>query len=198
MGRDMKAPRESQLPAVRETRGAPRQPARVPEEIVYARRPGLGALPEGGGAMLGFAGLQLVPIVVLLWAIWWPAPRDLGGRLFAIGCTAVIVALALGVLWFLIRRRLHLVRQLFLIPFIRLTVTDRRVLWTLPWRAEPLMEIEGARVRGGMLGETSGRGWAPAAILLFPDDPAGDEHGMIHFDRLPDAARFVDALARLA
>ena len=196
MGRDMKAPRDSRLPAVRDTHGEPRHAARVPEEVVYARRPGLGALPEGGGAMLGFAGLQLVPIGVLLWAIWWPAPRDANGRLFAIGCTALILALALAVLWMLVRRRLHLVRQLFLIPFIQLTVTDRRVLWTLPWRAEPLMEIEGARVRGGMLGEASPRGWAPVAILLFPGDPAADEHGMIHFDRLPDAALFVDALAR--
>ncbi len=53
-------------------------------------------------------------------------------------------------------------------------------------------------MRGGLLGEPLTRGWAPAAILLFPGDPAGDEQGVIHFDRLPDAARFVDALWKLA
>ncbi|MBU3078131.1 hypothetical protein [Sphingomonas quercus] len=194
----MKAPGDSRLPAVRATTAERRYAVRTPEEVAYARRPGLGALPEGGGAVLGFAGLQLVPIGVLLWAIWWPAPRTTSGELFAIGCTVLIAVLALTVLWFLVRQRMEFIRQLFLIPFIRLTVTDRRVMWTLPWRAEPLLEIDGMRVRGGLLGEPSPRGWAPAAILLFPGDPAGDEHGMIHFDRLPDAARFVDALARFA
>ena len=177
-----------------------RREATAPEVVLYARRPGLGALPEGGSAVLGFAGLACFPIGILLWAVWWPAPTTWFGEVFAVGCTVLILGLALLVLILLIRPRGEALAQLAFVPFIRLVVTDRRVMWTLPWRRAPLFQIEASRVRGGLIGrhEPSRRGgWAPAAIVLWPGDPAGDEQGLVHFDRLPDAAGFVDALARL-
>ena len=85
-------------------------------------------------------------------------------------------------------------RGIALAPFIRLTVTDRRILWTLPWAAEPLLEVGLLRVRGALLGEVDRRGRGNAALVLMPGDPAADDHGYIHFDRLPDAAGFVRAL----
>ncbi len=90
MGSNMKAPRDSRLPVVRATRAERQHALRAPEQIAYARRPGLGALPEGGGMVAAFACLQLFPMCVLLWAVWWPAPRTTGGMVFAIGCTLLI------------------------------------------------------------------------------------------------------------
>ena len=168
------------------------------EVVRYARTPGIAALPEGGAALFGFALLQIFPILILLWAIWWPWPQTPGTMAFALICTGSLAVLSLGVLWFVVRPRLMATARTLLIPFIRLTVTDRRVTWTLPWKARPLMEIEGDRVVGGLAGPPDRRGWAPAAILLFPDDPAGDEDGMVRFDRIPDAARFVEAVRGLA
>lgn len=199
MGPDMKGQPDSSLPIVSPPppRAARFDPPRGVEEVLYRRRPGLGALPEGGGALLGFGGLQLFPIVVLLWAVWWPAPVTTRGLVFAICFTVLMAMLALGVCYLLLRGRAATAQQLVFLPFIHLTVTTHRVSWTVPWRRAPMFEIESFRVRGGMMGLADTRGWASAAILLFPGDPVADEDGMIQFDRLPDAAGFVEALTRL-
>lgn len=188
----MKPPPASSLPAIVRQRAEP-----LPETVRYTARPGLGALPEGGGAMLGFACLQTVPIVTFLWAVWWPWPTTPATMAFASLVTAAIALLSAFVFWMLFGRRPRQVRGLALAPFIRLTVTDRRVLWTLPWRRAPLFEIGARRVRGGLLGETNPRGSGAAALMLWPGDPAGDDHGLVHFDRLPQVGDFVDALAML-
>jgi hypothetical protein len=184
----MKPYREEMVPAVV-------RPAS--EAIRYSARPGLAALPESLTTMLGFAGLGIFPVFVFLWAVWWPYPTTRGTWAFAIGMTAAIAALSLTVFWLLFGRRPAQIANWLLAPFMRITVTDRRVMWTLPWRRRPLYEIEAARVRGGLLGDADASGVGAAAIMLFPGDPAGDGHGLVHFDRLPQVASFVDALARL-
>ena len=174
------------------------RPEPLPETVRYTARPGLGALPEGGGAMLGFACLQIFPIIVFLWAVWWPWPTTPTTMAFAVTVTVCIACLSGFVFWMLFGRRPRQVRGLALAPFIRLTVTDRRVLWTLPWRTAPLFEIGARRVRGGLLGEINPKGAGAAALMLYPGDPAGDLHGYVHFDRLPQVAAFVDALGEMA
>ena len=79
-------------------------------------------------------------------------------------------------------------------PFISIVVTDRRILWTLPWMGQPLMDIGHERIIGGMTGQLDKKGNGPAALMLVPGDPCADVDGNIHFDRLPDAAAFVAAL----
>jgi hypothetical protein len=79
-------------------------------------------------------------------------------------------------------------------PFVRLTVTDRRILWTLPWSRVPLMEIGRERVVGGILGQVDRRGYGNAAVILVPNDPSADIDGNIHFDRLPNVRQFLDAV----
>jgi len=117
--------------------------------------------------------------------------------LFSISLTIGLIVLAAGMIWVMVRGNLPLAIGVARAPFIRLTVTDRRVIWSLPWHREPLMEIGCERIRGGVLGAVDGRGWGNAAILLVPGDYAGDADGFVHVDRLPDAAGFVEALRRL-
>ncbi|MBV9843336.1 MAG: hypothetical protein JOY99_17670 [Sphingomonadaceae bacterium] len=185
----MKPSRDLVLPAAAPT---------GPEAIRYTARPGLKALPESMTTMLGFGALGLFPVFVFLWAVWWPYPTTPTTWTFAIGATILIVGLSAAVFWLLFGRRPAQILNWLLAPFMRITVTDRRVLWTLPWRRRPLYEIAGERVRGGLLGDADRAGIGAAAIMLFPGDPAGDAHGLVHFDRLPDVAGFVDALVRLA
>jgi hypothetical protein len=148
--------------------------------------------------MLGFAALGTFPVFFFLWAVWWPWPSTPGTWAFAVGVTIVIASLSGTVVWMLFGRRPAQVVNWLLAPFMRITVTDRRVLWTLPWLRRPLYEIEGSRVRGGVLGDADRNGEGAAAILLYPGDPAGDLQAMVHFDRLPRVAAFVDALVRLS
>lgn len=173
-------------------------PRTVPEAVRYTARPGLAALPESMTTMLGFAALGMFPIFVFLWAVWWPYPSTPTMWAFAIGMTLLIAGIGIAVFWSLFGRRPAQILNWLLAPFMRITVTSHRVLWTLPWRRRPLFEIAGARVRGGLLGEADRAGVGAAAIMLYPGDPAGDAQGLVHFDRLPDVAGFVDALVRLA
>jgi hypothetical protein len=169
-----------------------------PEETVrYVARPGLRALPAGSGVAVAFAGVQILLFAFFLWAIWWPRPTETGGWLFSITLTLGLFGLAGGMVWLMLRGKGPLALGVARSPFIRLTVTDRRVVWSLPWRWEPLMEIGCDRIRGGLLGTVDRRGRGNAAILLVPGDYAGDADGYIHIDRLPDAAGFVEALRRL-
>ncbi|SFS11172.1 hypothetical protein [Sphingomonas jatrophae] len=165
------------------------------ETVRYVARPGLLALPSGTGMAVLFLFMQGSALTILLWAIWWPHPRTPSGWAFALISSGVLVGSALAILWTLIRRSNGMARGILMAPFIRLTVTDRRVIWTLPWSAEPLMEIGLSRVHGGILGDTDRFGRGNAAILLHPDDPAGED-GYIHLDRLPQAHRFVAALGQ--
>lgn len=183
----MRAPMSQTLPALR---AAPDEPIR------YMARPGLAALPSGTFAVGTFLLMQGFVLTTFIWAIWWPFPRSTRDWTFAVGGTTLLVGLAIAVVWLLLRAGRGMVRGIALAPFIRLTVTDRRILWTLPWAVEPLLEVGLARVRGALLGEVDGRGRGNAALVLAPGDPAADDHGYIHFDRLPDAAAFVAALAR--
>jgi hypothetical protein len=169
-----------------------------PEETVrYVARPGLRALPAGTGIALAFAGAQLLLFTFFLWAIWWPLPTQTGGWIFSVSMTLGLAGLAMGMIWIMLRGNLPLAIGIARSPFIRLTVTDRRVIWSLPWNREPLMEIGCERIRGGILGAVDSRGRGNAAILLIPGDYHGDADGYIHIDRLPDAAGFVEALRRL-
>ncbi len=168
------------------------------ESIRYAARPGLGALPAGTGTWFVFGALQLLPLITFLWAIWWPAPLSPREYAFSIGLTALIAALVVGVVWLLIRRAGASALGVAIAPFMRLTVSDRRVLWHVPWRRAPLIEIGAERVRGGLLGEVDARGRGAAAIILHPGDYAADAHGLVHFHRLPRVAEFVDALRLMA
>lgn len=167
------------------------------ETVRYVARPGLRALPAGTGVALSFAGAQLLLFTFFLWAIWWPLPTRTGGWIFSVTMTLGLVGLAAGMIWILLRGNLPLAIGIARSPFIRLTVTDRRVIWTLPWHSEPLMEIGCERIRGGVLGAVDSRGYGNAAILLIPGDYHGDADGYVHIDRLPDAAGFVEALRRL-
>lgn len=166
------------------------------ERTLYVARPGLRALPSGTLTFAAFAGLQIWGLIIFLWAIWWPTPRSTSDWGFAIGVTAVLAALVVLVAWLLLRRHPGFVVAVLRAPFIRLTVTDRRILWSLPWTRAPLMEIGQERVIGGLLGPVDARGAGSAAMLLAPGDPCADFDGAIHFDRLPDVACFVRSLGR--
>lgn len=168
----------------------------VLERALYVVRPGLAALPSGTLAVLGFASPQIFSAYFILWAIWWPAPETRGQWTFALSGTALVVVLAVAVIWLLLRRFPGFVLGVMRAPFIRLTVTDRRVIWSLPWHHQPLLEIGRDRVVGGILGSVDRRGRGNAAMMLVPGDPSADVDGNIHFDRLPDVAGFVAALQR--
>jgi hypothetical protein len=163
------------------------------ETILYMARPGLNALPSGTLPVCAFAGLQVWTLTILLWAIWWPAPLGLADYVFSITTTSILLGLVLGVMWLLLRKYPGFVMAIARAPFISVTVTDRRVVWTLPWRNAPLMEIGRDRVLAGLLGETNDKGHGSAALVLIPGDPSADIDGNIHFDRLPNVAGFVAA-----
>lgn len=168
------------------------------EEVRYVARPGLRALPSGTLTVLLFISPQIFSAYFLLWAIWWPAPETTAAYMFAWGWTALMAALAIGIVAVLLRRNPGFALGVLRAPFIRLTVTDRRVVWSLPWGSAPLMEIERGRVIGGILGAVDKNGRGNAAMMLVPGDPAADVDGNIHFDRLPDVSGFVAALGRMA
>jgi hypothetical protein len=168
----------------------------IAEETFYVARPGIRAIPSGTGAVSAFVGLQAFTLIGFLWAIWWPAPTSMSDYAFSISATAVLAALVILVIWVLMRRYPGFVLAVLRSPFISLRVTDRRLVWTLPWMKDPLMEIGRDRVMGGILGQVDRRGNGPAAVILVPGDPCADIDGNIHFDRLPDAAAFVAALLR--
>jgi len=168
----------------------------LPERTLYVARPGLRALPSGAGAVVAFTGLPTFTLIVLLWAIWWPAPSSMSDYAFSISATAVLALLVIGVIGLLLHRFPGFLLAVLRTPFIRVAVTDRRIVWTLPWTKAPLMEIGRERVLGGILGTLDRKGNGPAALMLVPGDPCADIDGNIHFDRLPDAAAFVAALAR--
>jgi hypothetical protein len=181
-----------QLPALRTVRLD-----REPESVRYVARPGLAAMPSGAGPVLGFLTLQTWTAVFLLWAMWWPAPRTTQLLVFAIGGTTLLVGLLLFVAWLLMRQYPGFVTAVLRAPFIRLTVTNHRVIWSLPWMRHPLMEIGQDRIHGGILGAVDARGRGNAAMMLVEGDPAADVDGHIHFDRLPDVRRFVEAIGGL-
>ena len=166
----------------------------VAERVGYVARPGIRALPSGALAVFAFAGLQAWTLTILLWAIWWPAPRSTGDWAFSLGVSAILLGLVAGVILLLLRKNPGFLLGVLRAPFIRLTVTDRRIVWSLPWARRPLMEIGRERILGGILGAMDRRGAGPAAVMLVPGDPAADIDGNIHFDRLPNAAGFVAAL----
>ncbi|HEU0067467.1 MAG TPA: hypothetical protein VFQ57_09540 [Sphingomonas sp.] len=168
-----------------------------PERVTYVARPGLHALPSGTLVILGFASPQLLSVIFLFWAIWWPTPTTPGALRFALAGTVLLGGLSLLVFWLLLRRNLALAAGILRAPFTRVTVTDRRVLWTVPWSKHPVMEIGARRIAGGILGPTDRRGTGSAALILRDGDPAADFDGNIHFDRLPDAAGFVAALEEM-
>ena len=187
----------SNLPVARNLPvGQARRMTAYPERAIYVARPGLAALPSGTLAVLAIGGPQFFTAFFFLWAIWWPAPETRGQWIFALGGTATLGAVAIGVGWLLLRRFPGFLLAVARAPFIRLTVTDQRVLWTLPWHAAPLLEIACERVLGGIAGTVDKRGRGNAAMVLVPGDPCADVDGNIHFDRLPDVAGFVAALAR--
>jgi hypothetical protein len=169
----------------------------MPEQVRYVARPGLFALPSGTLTVLLFITPQLFSAFVLLWAIWWPMPAKTSTFVFAIFWTTVMALLGFGVVWLLLRRNPGFVLGVMRAPFIRLTVTDRRVVWSLPWMSAPLMEIDRRRVIGGILGSVDRRGRGNAAMMLVPGDPSADIDGNIHFDRLPNVTAFVAALGRM-
>jgi hypothetical protein len=177
-----------QLPALRVHR-----PQVQAEATLYVARPGLRALPSGALAVAAFAALQGWTLTILLWAIWWPTPISAGDYAFSLGATALLGGLVAGVIVLLLRRNPGFLLGVLRAPFIRLTVTDRRVLWTLPWGRAPLMEIGRDRVLGGILGQVDRKGAGSAALILVPGDPCADIDGNIHFDRLPDAIAFLRA-----
>lgn len=164
------------------------------EEVRYVARPGLRALPSGAFAVLAFGSLQAWTLTILLWAVWWPFPLGTSDWAFSLGVTAILGGLVLGVIGLLLRKYPGFALAVVRAPFIRLTVTDRRIVWTVPWSRDPLLEIGRERVLGGIVGLTDRRGAGPAAVVLVPGDPAADIDGNIHFDRLPDVAGFVAAL----
>jgi len=182
----------AQLPILRS-----RRLEHMPEEVRYVARPGLNALPTGTGTVLLFLAPQIFSVSVLLWAIWWPTPASWRSFAFAMFWTSIIAGLAVFVAWLLLRRHPGFVLGLLRAPFIRLTVTDRRVVWTLPWERTPLLEIDRRRVTGGILGTVDKRGRGNAAMMLVEGDPSADIDGNIHFDRLPNVARFVAALGEM-
>lgn len=168
----------------------------VAETPLYVARPGLRAMPSGSLIVAGCLCLQIWTLSFILWAMWWPAPQTPRLLAFAIGGTVTMAALVVLVVVLLLRRYPGFLLGVFRAPFIRLTVTDRRVIWSLPWHRAPLMEIGCERILGGLLGAVDTRGFGNAAMVMVRDDPAADLDGNIHFDRLPDVERFVAALAR--
>ncbi|PTD17993.1 hypothetical protein [Sphingomonas fennica] len=168
----------------------------VPERRLYVARPGLRAMPSGSLIMAGCLLLQLWTLTFLLWAMWWPAPQTPRLLAFAVGGTVTLALLVLLVILLLLRRYPGFLLGVARAPFIRLTVTDRRVVWSLPWQRYPLMEIGRERILGGILGAVDRRGFGNAAMIMVHGDPAADIDGNIHFDRLPDVEKFVAALAR--
>jgi hypothetical protein len=177
---------------------AERLEASIRETTLYVARPGLGALPEGSGLAIAFAVPQALMCCAFLWIIWFPWPTTERALGFDIGMTVLLTALGSGLAWKIARGNGHLALGLVRAPFVRLTVTDRRVLWTVPWSSTPLLELEADRIMGGILGDSDRRGRGTAAIMLVPGDPAGDFENRIHLDRLPDVAAFVAALGRIA
>ncbi len=167
------------------------------EEVRYVARPGLRALPAGTLTILLFISPQIFSAYFLLWAVWWPQPETLGNYVFACGWTALLIGLAIGIVVVVLRRNPGFALGVVRAPFIRLTVTDRRVIWSLPWHAAPLLEIGWQRVLGGIVGAVDRRGRGNAAMVLVPGDPAADVDGNIHFDRLPNVTGFVAALGRM-
>ncbi|WCT72343.1 hypothetical protein PQ455_11915 [Sphingomonas naphthae] len=168
---------------------------RTPERLLYETRAGLGALPSGIGVMALTIAPQILALGFLFWAIWWPEPVTRTSRIFAWGCSALLVALVLGVAGLLMRRYRGFVTAVLRAPFTRIRVTDQRVQWLLPWTPTPLMEIGRHRILGGLLGPVDAKGRGNAAMVLVDGDPAADIDGNIHFDRLPHAERFVAALS---
>ncbi|WP_174274672.1 hypothetical protein [Sphingomonas bacterium] len=164
------------------------------EEARYVARPGIRAIPAGSLTVFAFAALQAWTLTILLWAIWWPFPQSDTDWGFSLIASATLLVLVAGVVVLLLRRYPGFLLAVMRAPFIRLTVTDRRILWTLPWMKAPLMEIRRDRVVGGILGQVDARGNGNAALVLVPGDPSADVDGNIHFDRLPDAAGFIAAL----
>ena len=171
-----------------------RRPELIPERTFYTARPGILALPSGAGSVVFFVGLQAFTIIGFLFAIWWPAPSSTGDYVFAISTTSVLALLVILVFWLMLRRFPGFLLAVLRSPFISVSVTDRRLIWTLPWMKAPLMEIGRERVMGALTGVLDRRGNGPAAVILVPGDPCADVDGNIHFDRLPDAAAFVSAL----
>lgn len=169
---------------------------RVAETRRYIARPGLRAMPSGTGATAVIVGLQSFGLIGMLCLIWWPFPRSVTDYAFAIGCSSVLALMIIGIIVVLLRRNPGFLLAILRAPFISIIVTDRRVLWTLPWMQAPLMEIGHERVIGGIVGQLDKRGNGPAALMLVPGDPCADFDGNIHFDRLPNAAAFVAALDR--
>lgn len=166
----------------------------IAERTLYLARPGLRALPSGAGAVGVFLLLQGSALVLLLWTVWWPAPSSRNDYIFSIGVTATIILLGILVAIVLMRRSPGFALAILRSPFISISVTDRRLLWTLPWMRAPLMEIGRERVTGAVVGMLDRNGNGPAAVMLVPGDPCADFDGNIHFDRLPDAAAFVRAI----
>jgi len=166
----------------------------LPEQTRYVARPGLRALPAGSLTVGAFIGMQATALVMLLWAVWWPAPSSTRDWIFASGVSGVFAALILLVAYLLLRRHPGFLLAVLRAPFIRLTVTDRRIVWNLPWTRAPLLEIGRDRILGGIVGQLDKRGTGSAAVILVPGDPCADIDGAIHFDRLPQVLRFVSAL----
>jgi hypothetical protein len=167
---------------------------RLPERAAYVARPGLRALPSGALVIGAFALLQSWTLTILLWAIWWPAPTSNSDYAFSVGATTLLFGAVVLVILLLLRRHPGFLMAVLRAPFVRLTVTDRRILWTMPWSRRPLMEIGRERVLGGILGTVDRRGFGSAAVVLVPGDPSADIDGNIHFDRLPNVRGFLNAL----
>jgi hypothetical protein len=167
---------------------------RIPERTLYVARPGLRALPSGALTVGAFLFMQATSLVILLWAIWWPAPTSASDWRFSILVTLGLGVLIVIVALLLLRRHPGFLIAVLRSPFIRLTVTDQRLVWTLPWMAGPLLEIGRERILGALVGTLDRRGGGSAAVLLVVDDPCADIDGAIHFDRLPQVEAFVGAL----
>ncbi|MDO6416615.1 hypothetical protein Q4F19_19685 [Sphingomonas sp. BIUV-7] len=165
-----------------------------PERILYVARAGFGALPSGSGTILVFMMPQLLSLGFLVWAIWWPYPASMHAFVRAILCSIVLAGAVVTVAAMLIRRNRGFISAVVQAPFISITVTDRRMLWTVPWEKQPLIEIGRRRMLRGVLGSVDRRGRGNAAVELVAGDPAADIDGHIHFDRLPQVARFVGAI----
>lgn len=165
-----------------------------PERILYVARAGLGALPSGFGTILIFMSPQLLSLGFLIWAIWWPYPATTHAFVRAVLCSVVLAGAVVTVGWLLIRRNRGFVMAVIRAPFMSITVTDRRMIWSVPWDKAPLMEIGRGRMLRGVLGGVDRKGRGNAAVELVPGDPAADIDGHIHFDRLPEVARFVSAV----
>ncbi|PZU11607.1 hypothetical protein [Sphingomonas sp.] len=165
-----------------------------PERILYVARAGLGALPSGSGTILIFMMPQILSLGFLVWAIWWPYPASAHAFARAILCSIVLAGAVAAVATLLIRRNRGFITAVIRAPFTSITVTDRRMLWTVPWDNQPLMEIRRGRMLRGVLGTVDRKGRGNAAVQLVAGDPAADIDGHIHFDRLPEVVRFVSAV----